>query len=94
MSTSIELAGGKYTVVHENGMNLRVLRYGEPWRDCGGDALILTLAQEVVTLRDKVRQLDPPLVPAPQCCVCGTTFDLHRDGWYGYRCNSSDCVCY
>ena len=35
------------------------------------------------------------LTPAPRerkCCVCGTTENLHDDGWYGYRCNSDDCV--
>lgn len=26
------------------------------------------------------------------CCVCGTTEGLHRDGWYGYRCSSVDCI--
>lgn len=30
----------------------------------------------------------------PTCCVCGTTENLHKDGWYGHRCNSSDCVCF
>ena len=30
-----------------------------------------------------------------ECCVCGTTENLHYDGhWYGYRCNSSDCMVY
>lgn len=28
----------------------------------------------------------------PRCCVCKTTENLHADGWYGYRCNSVDCV--
>lgn len=26
------------------------------------------------------------------CCVCGTTEDLYKDGWYGYRCHSEDCM--
>jgi hypothetical protein len=28
----------------------------------------------------------------PKCCCCGTRENLHKDGWYGYRCNSIDCV--
>lgn len=28
----------------------------------------------------------------PSCCVCGTTKNLHKDGWYGYRCSSDDCI--
>lgn len=33
-------------------------------------------------------------VPAPttRCCSCGTTKNLHKDGWYGYRCNSEGCI--
>ena len=27
-----------------------------------------------------------------ECCVCKTTENLHWDGWYGYRCDSADCV--
>lgn len=27
-----------------------------------------------------------------RCCVCGTTKNLHEDGWYGYRCDSADCM--
>lgn len=29
-----------------------------------------------------------------RCCVCGTTENLHKDEWYGYRCNKSECVPY
>jgi hypothetical protein len=28
----------------------------------------------------------------PACCCCGTRENLHKDGWYGYRCNSTECV--
>jgi hypothetical protein len=49
---------GKYTVVSENGAGLKALRYGEEWRDCTGDGLILALAQEIETLRDRVKVLD------------------------------------
>lgn len=38
----------------------------------------------------------PKVVPTdtPRCCVCGTEENLRKDGWYGYRCNSPECVCY
>lgn len=29
----------------------------------------------------------------PECCCCGTKAGLHWDGaWYGYRCDSDDCI--
>lgn len=28
----------------------------------------------------------------PRCCVCETTENLFKDGWYGYRCQSTDCM--
>lgn len=28
----------------------------------------------------------------PKCCCCGTTENIHKDGWYGYRCDSVDCM--
>lgn len=38
---------------------------------------------------------ETPVQPEePHCCVCGTTENLHKDGWYGYRCDSGDCVCF
>ena len=30
--------------------------------------------------------------PTKECCVCGTTENLHKDGFYGYRCDSDGCV--
>jgi hypothetical protein len=42
---------GKYTVVQSANGGLHALRYGEPWRDCVGDGLILALAQAVEALR-------------------------------------------
>lgn len=29
---------------------------------------------------------------SPKCCVCGTTENLHKDGWYGYRCDKPECM--
>lgn len=28
----------------------------------------------------------------PECCCCETKIGLHKDGWYGYRCDSDDCI--
>jgi hypothetical protein len=49
----VEVADGKYTVVMDAKGGLRALRYGEEWRDCCGDGLILALAQEIAELREK-----------------------------------------
>ncbi len=48
----------KYTVIqHANGRT-EALRYGEKWRDCTGDGLILALAQEIELLKEKLRRGD------------------------------------
>jgi hypothetical protein len=44
--TRIDLEGGKYTVIYDNG-RLSALRYGEPWRDLTGDGLVLALVHEI-----------------------------------------------
>jgi hypothetical protein len=49
----VTVANGKYTVVLPEGGGLHALRYGEAWRNCMGDGLILALAQEVEALRAK-----------------------------------------
>jgi len=46
---------GKYTVVQDNKGKIFALRYGEKWRDCCGDGLILALAQEIYELRQKAK---------------------------------------
>ena len=51
MKTEIPLENGKYTIVHENGANLRALRYGESWQDLDGNKLILVMSQEIELLR-------------------------------------------
>ena len=28
----------------------------------------------------------------PKCICCGTRENIHKDGWYGYRCSSVDCM--
>jgi len=47
---------GKYTVVLPANGKLHALRYGQPWRDCIGDGLILSLAQEIETLNGRLAQ--------------------------------------
>lgn len=47
----VTVGDGKYTVIQEADGHLRALRYGEEWRDCTGDGLILALAHEVERLR-------------------------------------------
>lgn len=47
----VTVGNGKYTVISDGSGNLRALRYGEEWRDCTGDGLILALAHEVEAAR-------------------------------------------
>ncbi len=53
---SVTVYDGKYTVIQENTGNVKALRYGEEWRDCCGDGLILALAQEVQSLREELNR--------------------------------------
>ncbi len=52
----VSVYNDKYTVVQDSQGHLRALRYGEEWRDCCGDGLILALAQEVDELRQQLRK--------------------------------------
>ena len=54
---SVSVNNEKYTVQQDRKGMLTALRYGEPWRDCCGDGLILTLVQEISGLRAKLRSL-------------------------------------
>lgn len=82
--TSLDFAGGKYTVVHNNGVALRALRYGEPWRDLSGDGLVLAMAQEVEDLKAelvkqgsnhvrRVLEVEKELAAIHRLANCGTT---------------------
>lgn len=51
----VTIRDGKYTVVLPVDGKLHALRYGQPWRDCVGDGLILSFAQEVERLRDALK---------------------------------------
>ena len=60
MTTRIEIDNGTYTVVHNHGTNLHVLRHGMPWRDMDGDGLVRAMAQEIEALREQVATLQGP----------------------------------
>lgn len=51
--TKIDLYDGKYTVIHENGVNFRALRNGEEWRDLTGDGLVLAMTQRIEELEEE-----------------------------------------
>jgi hypothetical protein len=53
----IELAGGKYTYIFENGKHC-ALRYGEEWRDLTGDNLIYAMACEIERLQEEIEERD------------------------------------
>lgn len=44
---SVTVLDGKYTVIQKANGGTYALRYGEEWRDCVGDGLILALAQRI-----------------------------------------------
>lgn len=56
--TKIILEDGKYTVLHENGINLRALRHGEPWRELTGDGLVLAMAQRIEELQEQLQAIE------------------------------------
>ncbi len=53
----IDIDNGKYTVVINEYCGLKVLRYGEVWRDCTGDKFILSMALELESLRKEAKRL-------------------------------------
>jgi len=54
---SVAAGGGKYTVTQEASGRLSASRYGEPWRDCTGDNLVLCLAQDLSEALGEVARL-------------------------------------
>jgi hypothetical protein len=53
----VDIESGKYTIVRDAAGRLTALRYGEPWRDCCGDGMILALAYEVLNLRETLASI-------------------------------------
>lgn len=61
---------------------------------CPGDWIITGIKGEFYPCKPEIfEQTYDPIKP-PECCVCGTTEGLFKDGWYGYRCSSVDCICF
>lgn len=58
--TRIDLEGGKYTIIHEEGENFRALRYGEPWLDLTGDNFVMALMNKIKKLRERLEQFEAP----------------------------------
>jgi hypothetical protein len=54
----VKICDGKYTVIQHPDGGLKALRYGQPWRDCAGDGLILALALEVEELREALAKTE------------------------------------
>ncbi len=62
----IEFASGKYTALLPEGRpgdtGLKVLRYGEAWRDLTGDNFVMILVSEVDYLRMQVEKLSEKVI--------------------------------
>ena len=53
MTEKMDFAGGKYTVINDNG-KLTALRHGEPWgRDLVGDNLVYWMLQDALRLKQE-----------------------------------------
>lgn len=52
---TISLCGGKY-VIGTDGVALKALRYGEPWRDMTGDKMVHALVDRVIELEAAVTE--------------------------------------
>lgn len=74
---------GKYTVVQDESGKLTALRYGEPWRDCVGDNLILMLAYELSECRialDRIAHYDEqPLWSDDRDDAANAMLDIARE---------------
>ena len=55
---NVTICDGKYTIIQASNGGIRVLRYGEEWRDVTGDNVIGGLAWELQEARDRIKQLD------------------------------------
>jgi hypothetical protein len=76
---------GKYTVILSRDGHLSALRYGQPWRDCVGDGLILALAQDVETLKgrltDKGKAESRAELSGAELIAEERTRQISEDGW-------------
>lgn len=58
---SVTVMDGKYTFIQEHSGRCYALRYGDSWRDCTGDGLMLALAQEIEELEIKLQEANKDL---------------------------------
>lgn len=52
----VECGEGKYTLIQEADGRLHALRYGDPWRECVGDGLILALGCDLEAAKATVAE--------------------------------------
>lgn len=74
-TTRIDLEDGKYSVVHDNGRDLRALRNGEPWRDLVGDKLIFAMTCEIEQLRARLDEVHSWIV----CAAIASPADMMQN---------------
>lgn len=55
---SVTVGDGKYTVSHNNGRNLNVTYYDEPYGDIVDHRLVLALVQKIDELENKIEGLE------------------------------------
>lgn len=65
----LNVEDGKYTVQQDTNGRLVALRYGEPWRDCVGDKLILALAQRIEHLETNIYKYNIKVNPHAQQAI-------------------------
>lgn len=80
-----DLEGGKYTIVHEDGANLRVLRHGDDWIGPGevvGGKMLIAVAAELDDLRAKLALPDAePVATSSEARACEI---LSLEEWVPY----------
>jgi hypothetical protein len=54
----VSVHDGKYTVILDSKDKFYALRHNMKWRSLTGDSLILSLAQEIETLKDRIKTLE------------------------------------
>jgi len=54
---NVTICDGKYTIIQASNGGIRVLRYGEEWRDVTGDNVIAGLAWELQEARKHIQRL-------------------------------------
>ena len=55
---NVTICDGKYTIIQASNGGIRVLRYGEEWRDVTGDNVIGGLAWELQEAREHIQRLE------------------------------------